>query len=108
MIEGMERLGFDVTHVYGLTETYRPAAVCAKHEDWDSLDSTGRVQRNGRSGVRHQLQDAMTVIDQNDGTHVAPRRPDPGFGSCRWRSWAALRIPRFRGFEVGQAPGSTE
>ena len=72
MIEGMERLGFDVTHVYGLTETYGPAAVCAKHEDWDSLDITGRAQRNGRQGVRYQLQDAMTVIDQNDGTRVPP------------------------------------
>jgi fatty-acyl-CoA synthase len=72
MIEGMERLGFDVTHVYGLTETYGPAAVCAKHEDWDSLDITERAQRNGRQGVRYQLQDAMTVIDQNDGTRVPP------------------------------------
>jgi fatty-acyl-CoA synthase len=35
MIEGMERLGFDLTHVYGLTETYGPAAVCAKHHSWE-------------------------------------------------------------------------
>jgi fatty-acyl-CoA synthase len=70
MIEGMERLGFDLTHVYGLTETYGPAAVCAKHEDWDGLDSTDRAQRNGRQGVRYQLQDGMTVIDQKDGTRV--------------------------------------
>jgi acyl-coenzyme A synthetase/AMP-(fatty) acid ligase len=33
MIEGMERIGFDLTHVYGLTETYGPATVCAKHEE---------------------------------------------------------------------------
>ena len=70
MIEGMERLGFDLTHVYGLTETYGPAAVCAKHEDWDGLDTAGRAQRNGRQGVRYQLQDGMTVIDQKDGTRV--------------------------------------
>jgi len=70
MIEGMERLGFDLTHVYGLTETYGPAAVCAKNEDWNDLDVAGRVQRNGRQGVRYQLQDAMTVIDQKDGTRV--------------------------------------
>ena len=70
MIEGMERLGFDLTHVYGLTETYGPAAVCAKHEDWDDLDIAERAQRNGRQGVRYQLQDAMTVIDQKDGTRV--------------------------------------
>jgi fatty-acyl-CoA synthase len=37
VIEGMERLGFDITHVYGLTETYGPAAVCAKHAEWDAL-----------------------------------------------------------------------
>ena len=37
MIEGMERIGFDLTHVYGLTETYGPAAVCAKHDEWDAL-----------------------------------------------------------------------
>ena len=36
VIEGMERIGFDITHVYGLTETYGPAAVCAKHAEWDA------------------------------------------------------------------------
>ena len=35
MIEGMERMGFDLTHVYGLTEVYGPATVCAKHDEWD-------------------------------------------------------------------------
>jgi len=70
MIEGMERLGFDLTHVYGLTETYGPAAVCAQHEEWDDLDVAGRAQRNGRQGVRYPLQDAMTVIDQKTGLPV--------------------------------------
>ena len=36
-----ERLGFDLTHVYGLTETYGPAAVCAKHDEWAALDAAG-------------------------------------------------------------------
>jgi fatty-acyl-CoA synthase len=70
MIEGMERLGFDLTHVYGLTETYGPAAVCAKHEEWDGLDAAARAQRIGRQGVRYQLQDAMTVIDQQTSRPV--------------------------------------
>jgi fatty-acyl-CoA synthase len=70
MIEGMERLGFELTHVYGLTETYGPAAVCAKHADWSDLDVTARAQRNGRQGVRYQLQDGMTVIDQKTGLPV--------------------------------------
>jgi fatty-acyl-CoA synthase len=63
MIEGMERLGFDITHVYGLTETYGPAAVCAKHDEWQSLSIGARTERNGRQGVRYSLQDGMTVMD---------------------------------------------
>ncbi len=63
MIEGMERMGFDLTHVYGLTETYGPAAICAKHPEWGELDLAGRVQRNGRQGVPYTLQDAVTVMD---------------------------------------------
>jgi fatty-acyl-CoA synthase len=63
MIEGMERMGFDLTHVYGLTETYGPASVCAKHEEWASLDIGGRTERNGRQGVRYSLQEGMTVMD---------------------------------------------
>jgi fatty-acyl-CoA synthase len=70
MIEGMERLGFELTHVYGLTETYGPASVCAKHDEWNELDAAGRAQRNGRQGVRYQLQDAMTVIDSQTGRPV--------------------------------------
>jgi fatty-acyl-CoA synthase len=63
VIEGMERLGFDLTHVYGLTETYGPAAVCAKHEDWDGLDLTRRAERNGRQGVRYPMEEGMQVLD---------------------------------------------
>jgi len=63
MIEGMEQLGFDITHVYGLTETYGPAAVCAKHDEWQSLSIGARTERNGRQGVRYTAQDGMTVMD---------------------------------------------
>jgi fatty-acyl-CoA synthase len=63
MIEGMERMGFDLTHVYGLTEVYGPATVCAKQSEWQSLDIGKRAERNGRQGVRYLLQDGMTVID---------------------------------------------
>jgi len=65
MIEGMERMGWDVTHVYGLTETYGPAAMTAKHEEWQALDIGGRAERNGRQGVRYLLEDGMTVMDAN-------------------------------------------
>jgi fatty-acyl-CoA synthase len=63
VIEGMERMGFDITHVYGLTETYGPAAVCAKHDAWQSLDIGARTERNGRQGVRYTCEEGMTVMD---------------------------------------------
>jgi len=63
VIEGMERMGFDITHVYGLTETYGPAAVCAKQEEWDRLPLDERVEMNGRQGVWYHAQDRMAVID---------------------------------------------
>ena len=63
MIEGMEQMGWEVTHVYGLTEVYGPAAVCAKHDDWARLTLAERVDRNGRQGVRYQLQQGLTVMD---------------------------------------------
>ncbi len=63
MIEGMASMGFDLTHIYGLTEVYGPAAVCAKHDAWQSLDMSQQAERNGRQGVRVLLQEGMTVMD---------------------------------------------
>ena len=63
MIEGMERIGFDITHVYGLTETYGPAAVCAKHDAWALLPIAQRAERNGRQGVRYHMQEDVTVLN---------------------------------------------
>ena len=63
VIEGMEKMGFNITHVYGLTETYGPAAVCAKHEEWDELTLEKRAELNGRQGVWYHMQQGMTVID---------------------------------------------
>ena len=63
MIEGMERLGFDITHVYGLTEVYGPATVCAKHDAWESLDVSERARLNGRQGVRYLMEDGLAVMD---------------------------------------------
>jgi fatty-acyl-CoA synthase len=63
MIEGMETMGFELTHVYGLTEVYGPAAVCVKHEDWDKLDISERARLNSRQGVRYHLQADVQVLD---------------------------------------------
>ena len=54
MIEGMEKMGFNITHVYGLTETYGPATVCAKHAEWEALcPRRAQARLNGRQGVRY-------------------------------------------------------
>ena len=74
VIEGMQNMGFDITHVYGLTETYGPAAVCAKHEEWEVLPLDKRVELNGRQGVWYHMQQAMDVIDP------ATMRPVPRDG----------------------------
>jgi fatty-acyl-CoA synthase len=63
MIEGMERMGFDITHVYGLTEVYGPATVCAKHEEWNALDIAERTRLNGRQGVRYLMEEGLSVMD---------------------------------------------
>ena len=63
IIEGMEKLGFDLTHVYGLTEVYGPAAVCVKQAEWDDLDIGERARLNARQGVRYHLQQAIAVLN---------------------------------------------
>jgi fatty-acyl-CoA synthase len=63
MIEGMEQLGIELTHVYGLTEVYGPATVCVKHEAWAMQDIADRARINARQGVRYHLQHAARVID---------------------------------------------
>ncbi|MDP1649488.1 MAG: acyl-CoA synthetase [Rubrivivax sp.] len=63
MIEGMARLGFDITHVYGLTEVYGPAAVAVKRAAWSAASLSEQTRLNARQGVRYALQEGMTVFD---------------------------------------------
>jgi fatty-acyl-CoA synthase len=63
MIEGMEKMGFSLTHVYGLTETYGPATVCAQKPEWEQLPLAERVRLNGRQGVRYAVQEGLAVLD---------------------------------------------
>ena len=63
VIEGCEAAGINLTHVYGLTEVYGPAAVCAKQESWAALPAEERARLNGRQGVPYPLQQAVTVLD---------------------------------------------
>ncbi len=63
MIEGMQQMGFNITHVYGLTEVYGPATVCAKHQEWEQLPLAEQVRLNGRQGVRYHVEEGLTVMD---------------------------------------------
>ena len=70
VIEQMERLGFKVTHLYGLTETYGPATLCAWQHDWDGLDLTARSAKMARQGVAMPTQEEVTVIDPETAERV--------------------------------------
>ena len=72
MIEGMEQMGFDLTHVYGLTEVYGPATVCAKHDAWNTLDIGERARLNARQGVRYHLALDVRVLDPQTMLPVPP------------------------------------
>ena len=63
MIEGMAKIGFDITHVYGLTEVYGPASVAVKRESWAHENLSEQTRLNGRQGVRYVLQEGMTVLN---------------------------------------------
>jgi fatty-acyl-CoA synthase len=63
VIERMEEAGFGVTHVYGLTECYGPAVVCAWHEEWNGLPPDEKAQVKARQGVRYPVLEALTVAD---------------------------------------------
>ena len=63
MIEGMANIGFEITHVYGLTEVYGPASVAVKRSTWAAESLSEQTRLNGRQGVRYPLQEGMTVLD---------------------------------------------
>jgi fatty-acyl-CoA synthase len=64
VIERMERMGFHITHVYGLTEVYGPAVVCAWHEEWDALAPDEKATMKSRQGVRYPVLEGLMVADE--------------------------------------------
>jgi fatty-acyl-CoA synthase len=63
VLEGAERIGIRLTHVYGLTEVYGPASVCAEQPGWDMLPADQRAQLKRRQGVPYPLQEDVSVLD---------------------------------------------
>ena len=63
VIEKMERMGFHITHVYGLTEVYGPAVVCDWHDEWNGLPVDEQARLKSRQGVRYPVLDGLMVAD---------------------------------------------
>ncbi len=63
VISSMERMGFRVSHLYGLTETYGPATVCAWQDSWDELDLEARSAHMAKQGVHYPTLEDVLVID---------------------------------------------
>ncbi|MFM8701632.1 MAG: acyl-CoA synthetase [Hyphomicrobiales bacterium] len=63
VLAGMKQAGFNVTHLYGLTETYGPAVVNDWKVEWDSIDLAGQANKKARQGVRYLALEALDVID---------------------------------------------
>jgi fatty-acyl-CoA synthase len=63
VLEAMEQSGFRMTHVYGLTETYGPAVICAWKKEWDALPMQDQAVRKSRQGVRYHVLDGLDVMD---------------------------------------------
>jgi fatty-acyl-CoA synthase len=63
VLAAMKQAGFDVTHLYGLTEVYGPAVVNEWHRDWDELDASEYAAKKARQGVRYPVLEALDVLD---------------------------------------------
>jgi fatty-acyl-CoA synthase len=63
VLEAMENNGFHMTHVYGLTETYGPAVICAWKMEWDALPVKERASKKARQGVTYHVLEGLEVMD---------------------------------------------
>ena len=70
VIAAMEAMGFRVTHLYGLTESYGPATLCAWQEGWDGLPLDERAAKMARQGVGYPTLERLAVLDQKTGRPV--------------------------------------
>ena len=70
VITAMEEMGISITHVYGLTEVYGPAVVCAEKATWASLPMVEQARLKARQGVAYELQEEVVVLDPDSQQRV--------------------------------------
>ena len=70
VIAAMEAMGIAITHVYGLTEVYGPAVVCAEKPDWSKLPMDEQARLKARQGVAYELEEDVLVLDPDTGLPV--------------------------------------
>ncbi|MBW2617426.1 MAG: acyl-CoA synthetase, partial [Deltaproteobacteria bacterium] len=63
VLGAMEEAGFEVTHAYGLTETYGPAVICAWKDEWDQESAGQRARLKARQGVRYHALHGLEVMN---------------------------------------------
>jgi len=70
ILEAIEGIGFNVTQVYGLTETYGHTVICSWNDDWNDLDFSTRASLKARQGVAMTLTESIAVLDAETGKPV--------------------------------------
>ena len=89
VIEAMEKMGFNVTHLYGLTESYGPATLCAWQQDWDGMPLTDRARLMARQGVRYPTMEGLQVADPQ--THAPVPRDGVTLGEVMLRGNTVMK-----------------
>jgi 3-(methylthio)propionyl---CoA ligase len=89
VLAAMKAAGFNVTHVYGLTETYGPASINEWHREWDALPAVEQAARKARQGVRYPVLQGLDVLDPDTMAPVA--RDGETIGEVMFRGNVVMR-----------------
>jgi fatty-acyl-CoA synthase len=89
VLAAMKEAGFNVTHLYGLTETYGPAVVNDWHEEWNKLDAAAQAAKKARQGVRYLPLEALDVMDPETMKPVA--RDGAAMGEVMFRGNVVMK-----------------
>ena len=99
ILRRMGELGFDVTHLYGLTETFGPAMICDWRPEWNGLDADEQARLKARQGVGNMIACTARVVDDGRRRRAGRRRDDRGDRAARQQRDA--RLPQRPGGDRG-------